>query len=277
MRQLGLALLHYHDANGALPANSPWKLNDVPPDIVRPEDRKGSMLIKLMPHVEQQDYFSMVDFDGDVFQQFEDKPELRRMQINLFYCPSDANYREGDDGRGLTNYGPSVGAQATFCLRPACIAPYPGNIFGTGPEVHANTDSWEDTSGLFSRRKFAARISQIEDGTSNTIALGEVLPDCNFEFWYRGWYDSQSWYVATSIPINYNTCRDQPPGNAGVPTIDCNSWNNWGTAAGFKSRHAGGAFFVFADASVHFLSESIEYRNYQRLGCRRDGETVESF
>ena len=58
---------------------------------------------------------------------------------------------------------------------------------------------------------------------------------------------------------------------------DCGTFFNWNTSAGFKSRHPGGAHFVLADGSVHFISENIDYRNYQRLGDRRDGEAVEPF
>ena len=46
---------------------------------------------------------------------------------------------------------------------------------------------------------------------------------------------------------------------------------------GFKSRHPGGAQFVFADGSVHFLFDSIDYETYQKLGDRRDGEVIGAF
>jgi prepilin-type N-terminal cleavage/methylation domain-containing protein len=275
LRQLGVALQNYHDAHGQFPPNSPWDANL--PDV-EPEDRKGSCLVKLTPHLEAQSFYGRLDFGGDIIAQIESPAlkNLQRLQIAVFACPSDS-YR--DDGqRGLTNYGPSIGAQKTINIPPACIVPdYAGNRFGTGPAIHANTDDLNDTSGIFSRQKYAAKIAQIIDGTSFTIAIGEVLPECFFEIPVRGWYNSQSWYVATSIPMNYNTCRQTPPGNDGTPTINCNSWNNWGLSAGFKSRHIGGAFFVFADASVHFLTENIDLVNYDRLGCRRDEQVVEGF
>jgi prepilin-type processing-associated H-X9-DG protein len=59
--------------------------------------------------------------------------------------------------------------------------------------------------------------------------------------------------------------------------INCNSWNNWTTSTGFKSRHPGGAQFVMADGAVRFIDENIDFRNYNRLGDRRDGETVTEF
>ena len=37
------------------------------------------------------------------------------------------------------------------------------------------------------------------------------------------------------------------------------------------------AQFVFADGSCHFLSQTIDYMTYQRLGDRRDGQPVGNF
>ncbi|MGE3809075.1 MAG: H-X9-DG-CTERM domain-containing protein, partial [Gemmataceae bacterium] len=41
---------------------------------------------------------------------------------------------------------------------------------------------------------------------------------------------------------------------------------------GFKSRHPHGANFAFGDGSVHFLSQNIDHRTYQYLGCRHDDQ-----
>jgi prepilin-type processing-associated H-X9-DG protein len=40
--------------------------------------------------------------------------------------------------------------------------------------------------------------------------------------------------------------------------------------------HPGGANFVFADGSVHFLHEDLDMRTYQLLGCRNDGHPFSS-
>jgi prepilin-type N-terminal cleavage/methylation domain-containing protein len=273
-RQLGIALQNYHDTYGQFPPNSEWR-DDGP-------ERKGSMLVLLTPYLEERNFHERIDFSGDVVAQIETNAVLREYPLPYLRCPSDNRPDLSDFNKNkphsMTNYGPSVGAQKTITIASnGATCPYPGNTFNTGPAIHANTRSLNDTSGIFSREGFAASISQILDGTSHTIVMAEVVPDCNFEFYVRTWYGSQPWYIGTSIPINFNTCRDEPPGNDGSTKIDCNSWNNWGTSAGFKSRHPGGACFVFADASVHFISENIDYRNYQRLGCRRDGEALEQF
>ncbi len=47
---------------------------------------------------------------------------------------------------------------------------------------------------------------------------------------------------------------------------------NWAVTWGFKSNHTGGATFAITDGSVRFISDSIDHRTYQYLGCRHDGQ-----
>ncbi|MFH1265042.1 MAG: H-X9-DG-CTERM domain-containing protein, partial [Planctomycetota bacterium] len=48
----------------------------------------------------------------------------------------------------------------------------------------------------------------------------------------------------------------------------------WFRTCGFKSLHPGGANFLMGDGSVHFFSESIDYRLINGLGTRAGGEVA---
>jgi len=47
------------------------------------------------------------------------------------------------------------------------------------------------------------------------------------------------------------------------------------TTPNFRSDHAGGGNFLFADGSVHFINEDIDMLPYQQLSTYADGEDVE--
>jgi len=106
--------------------------------------------------------------------------------------------------------------------------------------------------------------------------IGEGLPEQNgtmrYDFVHSGivWPHPNSGvgHGATVIPINYVTdsmLSCQPRDRA---------LDNWALSLGMKSNHAGGINVVFGDGSVHFISQNIDHRLYNQLGCRHDGAVV---
>jgi len=162
----------------------------------------------------------------------------------------------GDDWFNVTAFGIACGMK--------------GNRRGDCPDAAT-------VSGVFSRSRWAASINEIEDGTSNTIMMGEIRPSTAGFVWLYGWTKSEGLWMATTAPLNFNTDPEElsaaNQGRRGPRT--CYDWeNDFNTAHGFKSRHTGGVNFVFCDGSVHFLPDAIDYSTYQRLGARSDGEVV---
>ncbi len=282
LKQLGLGLHNYHLAFkqfplGAVHDNYTWGSVH--------HDQHGSFLVALLPYIEQQSIYDECDFDRSTSHlsrigtagQF-----IHEIWIETFICPTDAprKYWGGnpyyhssagstaDQKRATSNYGASIGNQYFW------LCSFGGNMFGDGPRGHGDTVDGSQISGVFSHMAWAAAIREITDGTSNTIALGEVRPKCSWHMW-DGWMhiNANSW-VGTTAPINYPTCE----GETGYDASDvCHQPNGWGAAQGFKSRHPGGCQFVFADGSIHFLSETIDYVTYQKLGGRRDGEPIRPY
>jgi prepilin-type processing-associated H-X9-DG protein len=126
-------------------------------------------------------------------------------------------------------------------------------------------------------------IAAVPDGLSNTLMVGEVVIGWHDHLLHQGtdWLNNGNgwpcsncgvYHASTEVPINYRT--DVDPDALGTswcanPARDLHNWNlSWG----FKSMHPGGANFVFADGSVHFLHEDIDIRTYQLLGCRNDSQ-----
>jgi len=236
---------------------------------------------------------------------------LRALPLSVLTCPSDTKTGvvESDNGflkkwRGLitwqgpvatTSYAGSMGAQlmgwAGCDVRT--IVNYTGGHYGENTIYPG--DDWFNTtafgkacglqgnpradcpdpatvSGVFSRSAWAASLREIEDGTSNTIMMGEIRPSASAFNWIYGWTKSEGLWFATTAPLNFETDPENVP-HQGRRVPRCRDWeNDFNTAMGFKSRHPGGVNFVYCDGSVHFLPEEIDYTVYQRLGARSDGE-----
>jgi prepilin-type processing-associated H-X9-DG protein len=122
-----------------------------------------------------------------------------------------------------------------------------------------------------------ASIDSTTDGTSNTILVGEGLPDSdgNLNFW-----GMTGALGGTTVPLGWNS-NSFP---ASDPTC-AYKWQNASAppgcrysaaAKGFRSRHPGGSNILFADGSVHFLKNTISLMTYTSLGSRNGGEVVSS-
>lgn len=269
LRQFGLGLTTHHELMQRLPDNGGkgwWGFTSGP----------GMFTIKLLPYMEQTALFNRLvqgkDIAAtDVYPVFAGDASLKMLAVPGFQCPSSRFPQLNGSGESVTDYAGSSGAQAVNT--PRCNQ-YPGNRWGTGPRVDSNyPSSLSELSGLFSRTNghgLTISSNEIPDGMSNTIAMGEVRPDCSAHG-RLPWWHNQKCIVTTSIPLNFPTCPGEPPGNDGSAGWNCYSFGSWSTELGFKSPHPQSVGFVFADGAVKFLRESIDFDNLNRLGCRRDG------
>ena len=304
LKQLGVGLHNYHSAFNTFPSN----IND--PGSYKNGNSNwyygASHLVMLLPYLEQSALFEEIEFNFVINRFWTDvHPVIRgkgleEYEIPVYVCPSDekGGYQI-EAGRAMTNYVGSMGAQLMESSSGCNLA----TIVGDGGTAYDHDNDGEDwfsytglgkscnhvergnsradcawpdrISGVFGRSAWAASISSITDGTSNTIAMGEIRPWCSEWSWSDGWTVAEGTWFATAAPINYPTC----PGENGVPittgTGSCNHWRrSYSTVNAFKSLHPGGAHFMMADGSVHFLSDSIDHTTYQRLGDRHDGEPI---
>ncbi|MCA9069662.1 MAG: DUF1559 domain-containing protein [Planctomycetaceae bacterium] len=271
MKQLGLALMNYHDIHKQFPVGSgtnstlnPWAGGS---------HRKGSQMVKILPQIDQAPLFDRINFNNDVDDWFFNTANgVRTLSIPVMLCPSDT--RNVNNDRAHANYGFSMGNQRMSDNGGWCGNQYPGNNLGTGADVgHGSTLDMGRISGVFSRFAAAAKIRDVTDGMSNTILMGETRPQCNDHFAGGWFYGNAMFALATTAPINYDTCQGEPNYQAD----SCNAWNNWQTSMGFKSNHTGGAHALLGDGTVHFISENINYTTFQRLGDRRDGQVIGEF
>jgi prepilin-type processing-associated H-X9-DG protein len=115
-----------------------------------------------------------------------------------------------------------------------------------------------------------ATIATVTDGLSNTLLVGETLPeeDANNEF-----YTATSASMGITVPLNWNTKRVTCTDGGTFGTVDLGCRFSY-AAHGFKSKHPGGVNFVFGDGSVHFIKNTISRATIAALGSRSGGEVI---
>ena len=291
LKQYGLALHNYVDVHGSLPiAGTNWNPADDPPTWQHPA--AVGWQVRVLPFVEQGPLYNELDWGITLPQSsyesgnprgflpsqiLKDGKPARSHQIPTARCPSDVSENNLINAWAQSNYTGSPGSQRFNSVDANCnpylqfIEPLPNNVH------FADTTSPSELSGLFGRLGVTIRFEMITDGLSNTIAVGETLPDCSDHD--TGWWlynGHGNTHASTAVKINdFTTCRLK----GGKPDLfpACTAQSNWNIAHGFRSRHVGGAQFLLADGSVRFLSENINHGTYQSLGGRADGNVVGEF
>ena len=102
-------------------------------------------------------------------------------------------------------------------------------------------------------------LTRFTDGLSNTIVVGEVLPEFDS---FKYWPLSSGTYASTHAPLNYMPEPNMP-------------WFGWSNQIGFRSRHPGGAHFLWGDGHISFVSEDISEDVYRGISTRAGGEILD--
>lgn len=275
LKQFSLACTSYHTDHdvyppGALclPNESSWSDKDW-------NSNKGTWLVYSLPYMEQNNLYNQIP--NLMVPYFDSIGAAERAGVlpKIFpglRCPSDGFAFTGP----YSNYAGSMGPQ---CLDNKCgVNPFASycNMPAWGYTISSDDSSTSNTGdarGAFSRGGAPIGMVELSDGLSNTLFIGESLPaqinhmrDTN---WYTR-YGTQC--LSTIIPINYPISETDPSWCGATSAGPAHSMTNNNVSWGFKSRHPGGVNFAFADGSVRFVSQSIDHKLYQLLGCRNDGQ-----
>ena len=115
------------------------------------------------------------------------------------------------------------------------------------------------------------RLAEIPDGTSNTLLVAEDAG--RPVLWRAGRLASDAFafggpWASSANPVVIWGAGDDGKTPLGSCAINCS--NNQQP----YSFHAGGANFLFADGSVHFLKDGLDLRVLVRLATRAGGEVI---
>lgn len=229
MHQIGTALHHYHNDYGSLPPGL---------TIPKPGEKYPWMtyLTRILPYVERTELWQQTQeayrLDPIPYHVPPHTPFLT--VVKAFTCPLDDRLNE---------------PQPTHRNHVVAHTSYLG-CNGT------NRDARDGV--FFGDSKIA--LSDIHDGTSHTIMIGERPPSA--DFWW-GWWYACSGQDGTGAPDVLLGAAETNPGgpfgyvcapgpfsfSPGRITNNCDAFKYW-------SLHHGGSHFMMADKSVHFFSYS---------------------
>jgi prepilin-type processing-associated H-X9-DG protein len=267
LKQFGLAFQNYHDTFGYFAIGGTIGCCGQPPNL--------GYMPRLFPYLDQAPLYNSLNMSaGDATATALPNGTLARATIiPVALCPSDGSLGPNPlNGYAVSNYDGSAGSQGFTSANSAC-QPYNANALI--PSNFGDSTDIRQVSGMGSRAGPAISIRDVTDGTSQVILMGEVLPSCNDHAPNGGlWAENgESFHAGVNAALNDMTTCSWATG-AQIRNASCTAQSNWNISWGFRSRHVGGAHFLFVDGSVHFLSENISYQTYQYLGGRGDGNIV---
>jgi prepilin-type N-terminal cleavage/methylation domain-containing protein/prepilin-type processing-associated H-X9-DG protein len=265
LKQIGVALQMYHDAVKAFPPGS----------LIMDDGYSWGAQMMLLPYLEQKWAYESVQFlqTGASYEikalQAAKAPDPTSQPFKVLICPSDPRgfYRLLS---GPTGPYPNTGdCGLLYCGSYLGVA---GDKEGVNPALPINKCWFSDgigndliSSGAIGTGLFydfsRTNIASLLDGASHTMAFGERGIPVDY-----GW----GWVL-----VGGQECEQYISAQRGLFTPTSNTPYDE-TLLHFWSWHPGGALFLFADGSVHFLNASIDYNLCRHLATRAGGEPVTS-
>jgi len=299
LRQMGVALHNYHGAKGCFP---PGLVADT---IIYDAEATGFTF--MLPYLEQDTTYRIYDFDSAWYQQ--PNYEAVGVQIKTFFCPANRTQGTLDlapIGVQWSSALPPTAAGCDYAFCKGANGSLSRNWQRTPPALRG-------VFGIRSSDEIATgvRLTQITDGSSNTFAMGDAAGG-TFRYLVRDLNNpdqpavetltgqtvaiEQSWSAAGitdldhpyygsvfAVTAQYGLApdpRDEPmnrrpatPTYSGGDTSGDNS-SGRDAVSGFRSLHVGGCNFLFCDASVRFVRESIAPSIYRALSTYAGDEPV---
>lgn len=269
LKQLGLALHNYTDVNLRFPMGAQGRLpsNGLYPAL----SYRQPLIVTILPYFEQSAAYQSYNFMHVLFEHAANNT-ARLTKMSMMNCPSDEQLVFGKIVSGAVqyfdikgNYGVNWGMNTMFNQGPLNAAAVPT---GYAPFFFS----------------YGASLADITDGTSNTMAMLEMLqtaspagPSAVIDRRARIWNDDTATYQITarlapnSSAPDYGLCFNDP-GKKLPCTTDASNGLNYYLAS--RSRHPGGVNVLLCDGSVRFLKNTINVPTFQALSTRGLGEVI---
>jgi prepilin-type N-terminal cleavage/methylation domain-containing protein len=256
LKQIGLACLHYQTANGTLPAGNVYSQSQL-----GTWDYYGTWTISILPMLEQEPLANL--YNPSLPNANPAQAPVLGMNLKVFICPADymgfTTLTQPESGPGGTS-----GLPAPLCIPGSyrCVSGANnittggGNNWDDATQVSALPRVWQGAmhSVVPSAGMSATKMTDIIDGTSNTLMVGEYgtgTHPTRRTFWgyaYDSYNQSSVWVgESRTLQANYDQCVASAPGTA----TECQ--RGWGS---FHTM--GNINFVMCDGSVHAIATNVD-------------------
>jgi len=300
MRQLGIAALNYESSKKAFPYG---RQTDTDPKDTTKFLFPWGHLAYILPYIEGNTIHQMINYKQQPF-----LSPAKFQKVEFFLCPSDLEDRINHDictdttasppkwqDAGRTSYRGNGGSDtgvypiqmgerlernngiyvANVAIRISQVtdgtsntAMYAERVRGDGDRDSVETASdWLRVGGATTEP--ALDLYNSCSGIANPSLMTGPANQfcCAGRNWVHGDY-STSRYTHV-MPPNSRSCSHSTGGN--LTAIPVNEAGNATTAS---SRHSGGVNLAMADASTHYISDSVDPLVWSALGSRDGDETV---
>jgi prepilin-type N-terminal cleavage/methylation domain-containing protein len=285
-KQVALGLHLYIDNHGSLPPGyGPMKAGSYGSGGTG-AGAEWSWAARLFGYVEQAAISDAIDWNWNPGNSFGASPsikEVRTAKIPTFHCPSDdsvrTNYNEGKgcnpgafdaEGYGRISYAGNFGS---------CEDTDPPTAPASASQLEAPREGarFNRVDGVFSHNH-GDKISQITDGTSNTLLTSEQVAGGPCSIRGAIAYDEGPVIMQFYLPndrtpdlVRHCDQDDQQPG-AVAPCIGALSDLNMILHAS-RSNHPGGVVASMCDGSVRVIGDNISLVVWRAIGTPQGGET----
>jgi len=280
-KQLGLALHNYESAYKTLP---PSRIN-----ISTPVVFQVSWPQMILPMIEQGNLFNNYNGNLSWFNVINDPVTTQR--IPLMMCPSAPSDREVPPAALYTDMSGRTDTPRWGYSDYGSINAVRNAAFVSAGMPSINT---REVLGALGRGPQGVRMSQISDGLSNTICLGEIAGRPNLYIMNRrgvnprsgvafgtqftadgwGWADINGGF---SVDGANNAGAQNNTNSSGATTVVGSCLVNCTNDSEAYAFHTGGAQFVFCDGSVQFISSNVNGRTLIALMTRDFGDIPGEF
>ncbi|MFQ5732019.1 MAG: DUF1559 domain-containing protein [Planctomycetaceae bacterium] len=275
MKQVGLGLHNYHDANGQFPPfavvlNARINRRHRLTDDNNLRDARSNWVILLLPYIEQTNLWNMWDSNTPLGYQAPNNQLVVRTPVPVLKCPSDTNVDKAANIFGIEF------ARGNYAM----------NTWGAR-EFQRGGTRWAGIGW----RNHGARFRDVTDGTSNTVFVAEVragihpldprgiwaLPSLGSGVGSHAWGDASRPNDQRPNADDSYQCR-RYRGTARQQRMPCwgNSGNNNMQHAS-RSQHPGGVHVLMGDGSVRFVTDSINGRVWRFIQTAQGNEVVTEF